>query len=214
MKHSFKTSSRFFRLTKMSYLVCAVLSSVLLVSISRVALAQEAGEAPVKRTIRVGDVQPQEEYTIKRRVLSLNTTYFGFGIGGFTNEDVTKTAYDFALGYNWEVTSHAAIRVLAEGAFAGNFKTTMDLGTLGLNYFFTHQDTSPYVGGGLGYGASASSESKATTVGGFAGAVSVGVMLFRTSSTHFDFNLSYSTIFANNTIGSPGLFAFRIGVLY
>lgn len=171
---------------------------------------------PAKKDLRVGEVQEKDKDQIKNRILSKDSTYLGFGIAGFSNMGVTSTDYDFALGYNWETTSHAAIRVLANFVASSDFKTYFLDGLLGLNWYFTDESSSPYVFGGLGFGSAGttSSSSSATTVGGFDGALGLGYGLFRTSSTQFDMMLDYHLLSANNTIGNPGFYAFRIAVMY
>lgn len=163
---------------------------------------------------RVGDVPASDRGSMRSRVESLNTVYLGFGTGSFQNMGVSPSIYDLAIGYNWEVNPRAAIRVLGTSATGSDFKTSIVDGLLGLNLFLNNQDSSPYVFGGLGFGFSGSAASSATTMGGFAGALGLGYQLFRTSSTHFDITAEYHTIFGNNTIGSPGDFVFRVGVLF
>jgi hypothetical protein len=169
---------------------------------------------PAKKDLRVGEVKRSEEDEMRRRILSRDSTYFSFGPGGFANMGVTQLAYDLGLGHFWEVTPNAAITLMATGTASSDLKTYFLLGQLGLRYYLTDADFSPYVGGGLGFGGSASGSSSATTIGGFGGSIGLGLLFFRTSSTQFDLYASYSTIFGNNTIGAPGAFSIRIGILF
>ena len=170
---------------------------------------------PAKKDLRVGEVKRSEEDEMRRRIFSRSFTYFSFGPAGFNNMGIpSQLAYDLGLGHFWEVTPNAAITLMATGTASGDLKTYFVLGQLGLRYYFTDEDFAPYVGGGLGFGGSASASSSATTIGGFGGSIGLGMLFFRTSSTQFDVYASYSSIFGNNTIGAPGAYSIRIGILF
>lgn len=169
---------------------------------------------PTKTDVRLGEVKPREEEQLKRRIQTRNTTYLGFGPGNFTNIGASQISYDLALGHNWEVTPNAAIFVLGNLVTAGDFRTYYAMGQLGLHYFFTDEDSAPYVGAGLGFGGAGSAASTATSIGGFAGSAGIGWQFFRTTTTQFDLYASYESIFGNNTIGAPGVYSLRVGVLF
>ena len=163
---------------------------------------------------RVGEVAPGDTHRITNRVKSKNHVYLGFGPANFQNLGTSSLGYDLSLGYNWETTSQATIRAMGNGLLSADTKSTYWDALLGLNLYLNDADISPYLFGGFGFAVSGTSASQATTVGGFAGAVGVGYGLFRTSSTEFDILADYHQTFANNTIGSPGFFALKIGVLF
>ena len=167
-----------------------------------------------KKDLRVGEVKQREEDQLRRRIKSLNLVYFGIGPATFNNMGTQPLSYDLALGYNWEVTPNSAIRILADGVMSNDWKSYFADLELGLNYMFTDEASSPYVGGLLGFGFSGSNASSATTIGGFSGTIGLGWLFFRTSSTQLDLFASYSTIFGNNTIGAPGVYGLRVGVLF
>ena len=170
---------------------------------------------PTKKDNRVGEIQRSQEDEMRRRIFSRSFSYFSFGPAGFNNMGISpQLSYDLGLGHFWEVTPNAAITLMGTGTASGDLKTYFVLGQLGLRYYFTDEDFSPYVGGGLGFGGSASGSSSATTIGGFGGSIGLGVLFFRTSSTQFDVYASYSSIFGNNTIGAPGAYSLRIGILF
>ena len=171
-------------------------------------------DTPTKNDLRVGEVKDSDKDKIKNRVLSKNSTYLGFGPGSFVSMGNSNLNYNLALGYIWETTARAAIRVHTDAVLANDFKSYYMDGILGLNLYLTDQDISPYLFLGVGFGAAGSSNTSATSVGGFAGTVGVGATLFRTSSTEFDIGADYHAIFANNTIGTPGFIAGRIAVLF
>jgi hypothetical protein len=171
-------------------------------------------ETPAKKDMRVGEVKKRDEDQIKNRIQSRSVTYLGFGPAGFQNMGSPPLSYDLALGHLWEVSSQAAIKLLANAVGSGDFKTYFMMAQLGLNYYFTDEDIAPYIGGGLGFGLSWSGNSNATTLGGFAGNLGLGYEFFRTSSTQFDVFAGYSAIFGNNSIGMPGYYGLRIGILF
>ena len=167
---------------------------------------------PAKQDLRVGEVKPQQEDELRRRILSRSVTYFGFGPATFTNMGNSQLAYDLALGHYWEVNPFAAIKLMANGVLGSDGKTYMADFMLGLNYDFTDQDSSPYVGLAAGFGFSGTPNG--TSIGGFAGAAGLGYEFFRTSSTQLEIFVSYTTIFGNNTIGAPGYFSGKLGILF
>ncbi len=167
-----------------------------------------------KKDTRVGEVKARDENQLQTRIKSHNTSYFGFGVGSLTNMGNSKLAYDFAIGHNWEVTPRSQIKVLTELFASSDWNAYLGAIQLGLNLFLNDEDSSPYLGAGLGFAGSGSGSSSATTLGGFAGSVGVGMQFFRTSSTQFDIFAGYTIEFANNTIGAPGALGLRIGILY
>jgi hypothetical protein len=171
-------------------------------------------ETPTKNDLRVGEVKKRDEDQLKTRIQSRSVTYLGFGPAAFQNMGASLLSYDLAVGHLWEVSSQAAIKILFNGVGSGDFKTYIMMAQLGLNYYFTDEDMAPYVGAGLGFGLSWSGNSSATTLGGFAGNLGVGYEFFRTSSTQLDLFAGYSAIFGNNTIGLPGYYGLRVGVLF
>jgi hypothetical protein len=169
---------------------------------------------PTKKDLRVGEVKEHDRNKMTNRIQSKNSVYLGFGPANFQNMNVSQLSYDFAIGYIWGVAPQWDVKILADTVVSGDWRTSLASGLLGLNYYFTDEDSAPYVTGGLGFGLSATNASNATTIGGFAGNIGLGYELFRTSSTQFDIAITYNSIFGNNTIGSPGFTALRIGVLF
>ena len=167
-----------------------------------------------KTDVRVGEIKPEEENTLHRRINSRSSMYLGFGPAGLVSMGESRLSYDLAIGHYWEVSPQAEIKVIGDIVSSGDMKTYFAMGQLGLDYFLTDGDSSPYVGAGLGFGGSASASSSATTIGGLAANAGLGYQFFRTASTHFDVFAGYFTIFGNNTIGAPGAYSLRIGVLF
>jgi hypothetical protein len=167
-----------------------------------------------KKDVRVGEVRPQDENKLKTRINSHDTTYFALGPAGFTNMGDSKISYDIAVGPTWEVTPRAQLRLIANLVASSSWKTYLGDLLIGVNYFVTDEDTSPYVGAGFGLGFTGSADSSASTVGGFAAMVGAGCQFFRTSSRQLDLFAGYTTVFANNTIGQPGAWGVRVGVMF
>jgi hypothetical protein len=168
---------------------------------------------PTKQDLRVGEVKPHEEDQFRRRIKARDSSYLGFGPAGFQNMGVSSLSYNFAIGHLWEVTPFAAIRLLGNVVTSNDWKTYFFDGELGLNYYLSDTDSAPYLNGDFGLGMSGSGTTPATTIGAFAGTVGVGYLFFRTSTTQFDLFAGYTMIFGHNTIGSPGFYSLRIGVL-
>ena len=170
--------------------------------------------SPTKKDTRVGEVSEKEKHEMQTRIKSKNSVYLAFGPGYFNNMGTTQLSYDFALGYVWGVAPQWDVKTVLDSVISNDWKTSIISGSLGLDYYLTDADSAPYVTGGFGLGLSGSTYSSVTTIGGFQGQFGLGYQLFRTSSTQFDLSLVYNSIFLNNTIGSPGFYAFRIGVFF
>jgi hypothetical protein len=172
-------------------------------------------ETQTKPDLRVGEVKPREEDQLRRRILSRNTTYLGFGPATLQNLGYNKLAYDFGVGRYWEVTPQSMIKLIGNGVLSSNWKVYYFSALLGLNYFLSDQDSAPYVTAGFGYGFAGSGKSTpATSIGGFAMDIGAGLQFFRTSSTQLDISVIYSMIFGNDTIGAPGFTGVRLGILF
>jgi len=169
---------------------------------------------PAKQDVRVGEVRERDEQQLQRRIRARNAKYFGFGPAGLTNLGTSALSYEIALGYLWEVTPNSAIRALGNGVWTGDFRTYFFMAQLGLNYYFSDASSSPYLAFGFGFAASGSGTTTATSIGGFAGTAGWGWQFFRTSTNQLDLFAGYSGIFGNNTIGAPGYYGARIGVLF
>ena len=173
-------------------------------------------QTSTNKDVRVGEVQERDEYRLSRRTQSRHSAYFGLGPAGYANLGTSPLAYDIALGYNWEVSPYAMIRVLADLVTGDKLHSYYTSAQLGLNYAFTDNDNSPYIGALVGFGSAgtAARGHRVTTIGGFSGTLGAGWMFFRTASTQLDLFAGYSTIFGNNGEGAPGTYGLRVGVLF
>ena len=168
----------------------------------------------VKKDTRVGEVSTRDENKMQTRVRSFNTRYFGFGAASLMNMGNSKVAYNIAFGHFWEVTPRTQIKLVGEFFATSDWTTYLADAQLGLNLFLNDEDSSPYIGAGLGVAGSGSSSSSVTSISGFSGGVGLGYQFFRTSSTQFDVYVGYNIEFVNNSIGNPGAFGARIGIHY
>ena len=66
---------------------------------------------------RVGEITEEETRKIERRVEARNYTYFAFGPGMFTNMENDQAGQYVQLGYIWEATPYAAVKLTGEGGF-------------------------------------------------------------------------------------------------
>jgi hypothetical protein len=169
---------------------------------------------PAKKDLRVGEVRPSEEHQLQHRIASRSSTYFGFGPSGFVNMELNQLAYNLAIGHLWEVTPHSSIKVVGDSLWSGDMKTYLLMAQLGLNYSLTDGDSSPYIGGGFGFGGAGSAVTSVTTIGAFALQAGLGWQFFRTSTNQLDLFAGYSVILGDNTVGHPGFYGLRIGVLF
>lgn len=152
----------------------------------------------------VGKVTADEVNAVNTRVKSQNYTYLGFGPAVTSEYD--GIVYHFTGGILREVHPRAAIRV--NGDFNYNFKFNSDYyfmgaATLGLNFYFTTGDFSPYVTGNLGFGFDSEGNVGFATGGG------VGITLFRASSTNMFIEPFCSAIIDGD---KPMIFGLKIGV--
>ena len=108
----------------------------------------------VKKDTRVGEVSTRDENKMQTRVRSFNTRYFGFGAASLMNMGNSKVAYNIAFGHFWEVTPRTQIKLVGEFFATSDWTTYLADAQLGLNLFLNDEDSSPYIGAGLGVAGS------------------------------------------------------------
>ena len=117
--------------------------------------------------------------------------------------------------YLWETTPQAAIQGSFDGAaILGDTKASILAGTLGANFYLTPTATSPYVGAALGYAVAATDDDNIDSISDWAGKISIGVALFRTSTTQLHLSARYLQIFAGNGAGRPSQTMIALGVAF
>jgi hypothetical protein len=169
----------------------------------------------VKAQNRVGEIRDEDTRKIERRVEARNYTFFSFGPNQIAQVGNKKSGQHIAAGRLWEVSPHAAIKLLGEGAF--NFTkpaASLFALTLGANGYLTPTDISPYLGLDFGYGGAMSDDDFAKDVAGWAGGVTLGVAFFRTSSVQMHLAARHLRIFSDNGRGQPSQTSIDLGVAF
>jgi hypothetical protein len=166
--------------------------------------------APAALAQKVGEIDASQKDKFKTRYEAKNSTVFGFGPGFGTNLNTTGMLYALTFGYEWEVGANAAVLAQLGGVFGSSAAYT-DL-NIGAKYYFLDTDISPFVKGGLGFGAAKGSD--LDSAAGFGGIVGAGMTLFRTSSVHLDVSANYSTLFATNQKGAPGVGSLQLQISF
>ncbi|MBL7545288.1 MAG: hypothetical protein JNL11_15825 [Bdellovibrionaceae bacterium] len=166
---------------------------------------------PPARKNRVGNIDPGEKEKYRTRFEAKDSRYFAFGPGFGTNLNNKDVLYAFTFGYEWEVGTQGALLAELSGVFGDG--TTFASGGIGGKYFFTDEDTSPFVKGLFGMGL-ASAKGSSDTASGFAGKVGVGMTFFRTSTKHLEVSADYSSIFKSTPQGTPGVVVIALTLLY
>ena len=162
---------------------------------------------------RVGEIYDTGK--IERRVEARNYNFFSFGPNSLDNLGAEGAGQSITYGHIWETTPHAAITAALDGGFNfGDVKASVVSGTLGANFYLTPTATSPYLGFGFGYGAAATEAEGIENVGGWAGKITAGVALFRTSSAQMHITGQYIQIFADNEEGQPSHGTISLGVAF
>ena len=104
-------------------------------------------EIPLNQDGTVQDVTENEAIKGTRRKDTVNRWYFGMGPGLVTHVNSTRTLFNFAIGYYFEIDPEWALKIVYEGT-SDNF----DYLAIGANYYFDDHDSSPVITGELGYG--------------------------------------------------------------
>jgi hypothetical protein len=165
-----------------------------------------------KESNRVGNIEETEIDKLQKRKKSFRLFMAGFGPAGLANVDSKDLLYSFFGGYLWEVNPNAAIKIKAE--LSSDFdEALLVAANLGGNLYLLRRNISPYVGAvlGLGFlGKEGSHDGVGFTFGG-----SVGVQLFRTSTTQMNVEFALQSHLGNyNDDGVPVLYTGRVGVLF
>jgi hypothetical protein len=164
---------------------------------------------------RVGEITEKEVDEVSRRTESKKYTYFALGPYAFTNLDTSGVAYYLAYGQLWEVSTKAAIRLTVEGAISsGDVTASVVSVSGGMNYYFTPNSTSFFLGADFGYGAAASASDKVDSTAGFSLGGQAGVVFFRTSGTQMSLTARMTSVFGSNELGNPMMAGLALGFHY
>jgi hypothetical protein len=181
-----------------------VLAAFLFLTFSCFSQSQAQGEAP-----RVGEITQEQQYQVRTRVESLDSTSFSFGPSWASDTNNENMYYSLHLGRNWEGSVNAEIRLSLDGALASQGTGSWVAGTIGGAWLFSTNDISPVVGGEFGYGYTHiknANDANGFVVGGFA-----GVRFLRTSTAQLSLEAFVQSILNQD---NPILSGLRVGILF
>lgn len=171
----------------------------------------------VKDDSRVGEITESERREVSLRKESLSLKYFGFGPTVFPWGD---SGAALIAGLNYEVDPNWGLRFHAHlGSDTHERSTFAAMATIGLQYFLTETQFSPYVFANFGYGGAVGGDLDRRATG-FSMGAGLGLLLFRTSSTQLDLNLGYQSLLVATDLTNgrgrttPGMFGLTIGIVY
>lgn len=187
-----------------------LITTIFLLGLSSFAQNQTAPPAAQPAKKRVGNIDPNEKDIYRTRYEVKDSRYFSFGPGFGTNLNNKEMLYSFTLGYEWEVGAQGALLSEISGVF-GDGTAFLNAG-IGGKYFFSDEDTSPFVKGLFGMGSASAKDSDSAS--GFSGKAGIGMTFFRTSTKHLEVSADYATIFKSNKEGNPGVVILGLTLLY
>ena len=153
-----------------------------------------------------------------QRVAALRQVLVGFGPAYFSKMNNSESGIGFTAGYVWNVDESFDLGLKTDFAFSTSDPDAyLAAAQIFTNYYFLPKDISPFVGAGFGYGFSSIDEAPGITdrdASGFVASAQAGVKFFRTSTVNLLVAGEYTQIFGDNSLGQPGVFLFRVGLLY
>lgn len=181
-------------------------------------------ERPVAQTADITNVTEEEETMLKKRIQATNQWIIGIGPGWATNLRSDGGGFTFTLGYLWGIDPDYSINLSwTNSSGRKDDDSTFSDFSLGMEYYFTQQKTSPFVGARLGY-ASAKPDGNCvisffgtcdtSTASGWAMNGSAGLKFFRTSSVNLAVMGTYYQLFSKVGGKNPSLVATEIVVYF
>ena len=167
--------------------------------------------APAKKSLKVGEIKPEQTDEIKNRRESLRLTGVGFGPYFGNNLNTDDLFYAFSLGKHFDVHEYGEIFLDSDIAIEKNSNALgLDIGIGGA--ILLPQDISPVVGAELGF--CYMNAKKINYVLGFCGSGILGVRFFRTSNVHLSVEGKYTLSFNSNQLGSPSIYGLQVKLLF
>jgi hypothetical protein len=154
------------------------------------------------------------------RVQARRQVLIGFGPAYFSKMNDGSSGLGFQAGYIWNVDDHWDLGLQTDFSISTEHSDAYVLsGRIFTSYLFTTGDISPYIGAGFGYGWASVHNGSADLIlddaaGGFAVSAHAGVKFFRTSTVNFVVGGEFTQIFDKSSLGRPGVFLFKVGLLY
>jgi hypothetical protein len=180
------------------------LVSFLFLTFSWSSYAQAQGNSP-----RVGEITQEQQFQVRTRVESLNSTSFSFGPSWASDTNNENMYYSVHVGRNWEASVNGEIRLNLDAALASQGTGSWLAGTIGGAWLFSTSDISPVVGGEFGYGYTHiknGTDANGFVVGGFA-----GVRFLRTSTAQLSLEAFVQSILNQE---NPILSGLRFGIIF
>jgi hypothetical protein len=182
-------------------------------------------EKPVADTMDVTNVVESEREQHTRRVEATRQWIIGLGPGWTSNLRSKGGGFTFALGYLWGLDPDFAVNltwVINSGRGSADDSSYNDL-SLGMEYFFSRERTSPFVGARMGYASakphgnctiSLFSDCDTTKSSGWGVNATAGMKFFRTSTVNLGVLASYHIVFDRINTGRPNLTTVMLVVYY
>ncbi len=154
------------------------------------------------------------------RVEARRQVVVGFGPAFFDKMNAAESGLGFQAGYVWNIDDHFDLGLQTDFAISTKYSDAhMFSGKIITNYYFSTSDVSPFLGAGFGYGFASLHDSNTPSItdggaSGFAMSLQGGVKFFRTSTVNFMISGEYTRIFDQASLGQPGVFFLKVGLLY
>lgn len=167
---------------------------------------------------KVSDVTEDEKTRGMRRKDVVSQWFLGFGPAYSTNLNTTNMGLNLEVGYSWGIDPQAAIRLQAD---FGNMSQSDALYTnfnLGVDYFLSENNTSPFVQVDFGYGGVTADDQNAILssdrASGFTVGAGLGVRFFRASRVNLGLTLHEAFLLAKTSKGNPGITTLTLAVYF
>ncbi len=162
----------------------------------------------------------KNQRNMNERVEARRQVIVGFGPAYFSKMNAAGTGLGLQAGYVWNINDHFDLGLQTDFAISTEESDALALsGKIVTNYFFLAEDISPFIGAGFGYGWASVHDTDVNLISddgasGFAMSAQAGVKFFRTSSVNLMVSGEYTRIFGESSLGQPGIFFFKVGLLY
>jgi hypothetical protein len=178
----------------------------------------------VANTADVTNITTEEEHMNSRRYNATRQWVVGLGPGWSSNLNSKGGGFSFLLGFLWGLDPDFSISLtwLINNGPDKDHSTVSDF-SLGGEYYFSRSKFSPFVGARLGYGGATMNTNNCPIAyagcgtdraSGWAGGLTAGYKLFRTSTVNAAVIANYTQIFDRTSAGSPGLTALLLAVYF
>jgi hypothetical protein len=159
-----------------------------------------------------------------RRFEGLRQRVLGFGLGSDLNLAATGMGNLFYLGYLMQLDFDFDLIFEYQGFFArSDNDAQMNIGGVGMSYYFNRDKHAPFVSGRIGYGVASADDERESFVpvsddkaSGFAYGVAVGLKFFRTSTVNMALEATFNGLFSklDRTKKLPGAYGVRLLVAF